>query len=141
MPISYGPKSRAAIAELDGRLQRLLDRYADAADASLDLTIIVGHRGEAAQNAAFAAGASKLAWPHSKHNSLPSKAFDFVPYPFAGGSKEWNDLARFARIAGALKVIANQERIAIRWGGDWDGDGRVVGDETFIDAGHVELLA
>jgi peptidoglycan LD-endopeptidase CwlK len=138
MAIAYGPKSRASIATLDGRLQRLLDRYADDAPPELDVTILEGHRGEAAQNAALASGASTLAWPDSKHNSSPSKAFDFTPYPFAGG-RDWNDLARFARIVGALQLVAAREGLRIRSGLDWDRDGRTA-DETFVDAGHVELV-
>lgn len=137
MPLTYGRRSREAIATLDGRLQRLLHRYADVAPAELDLTIVEGHRGEAAQHAAFVAGASKLDWPQSKHNSQPARAFDFVPYPFAPPG-DWRDLARFARIVGALQLIAAQERIRIRVGLDWDGDGRTA-DESFVDAGHVEL--
>jgi peptidoglycan L-alanyl-D-glutamate endopeptidase CwlK len=139
MAIAYGPRSRVAIATLDGRLQRLLDRYADDAPPELDLTITEGHRGEAAQNAALASGASTLAWPQSKHNTLPARAFDFVPYPFAGTGPDWRDLARFARIAGALQLIAAREGLRIRWGGDWDRDGRTT-DETFVDAGHIELV-
>lgn len=138
MAIAYGPKSRAAIATLDGRLQRLLDRYADDAPVELDLTITEGHRGEAAQNAALASGASTLAWPASRHNTLPARAFDFTPYPFVAPG-DWRDLARFARIAGALQIIAAREGLRIRWGGDWDRDGRTA-DETFVDAGHVELV-
>lgn len=140
MAISYGPASRACIDQLDGRLQRVLYRYADLAPAELDLSIIVGHRGEAAQMAAFNARPqrSKTPWPKSKHNRLPSWAFDFTPYPFAGG-KDWNDLARFARIAGGILIAAAIEKVPVRWGGDWDRDGATL-DETFVDAGHVELI-
>ena len=137
MTISYGRESRAAIATLDGRLQRLLHRYADVAPPELDLKVLEGHRGEAAQHAAFVSGASKLDWPESKHNSQPARAFDFVPYPFSPPG-DWRDLARFARIVGALQLVAAQERIRIRSGLDWDRDGRTA-DETFVDAGHVEL--
>jgi peptidoglycan L-alanyl-D-glutamate endopeptidase CwlK len=138
MSISYGPASRACIEQLDGRLQRVLYRYADLAPAELDLSIIVGHRGEAAQNKAFAEKRSKTPWPKSKHNRLPSLAFDFTPYPFAGG-KDWNDLARFARIAGGILIAAAIEKVPVRWGGDWDQDGATI-DERFVDAGHVELI-
>lgn len=138
--IKYGKNSRSKIAELDGRLQRLLDRYSDSAPADLDLSIICGHRGEAEQNAAYNARPqkSKTPWPKSKHNSLPARAFDFTPYPFDPARKDWTDIARFARVAGALQMIAAQEKINIRWGGDFSEDGRTI-DEKFVDAGHIEL--
>lgn len=114
--IKYGKASRAKIDELDGRLQRLLDRYSDSAPADLDLSITCGHRGEAEQNAAFDAGKSKKRWPESGHNKLPAKAFDFTPYPFKG----WGDTLGFARIQGALRIIAEQEGIELKPMIEWD---------------------
>lgn len=137
MALSYGKESQVNIAQLDYRLQRLLHRFADIAPRELDLTIVCGYRGEAAQNKAFAEGHSKTPWPASKHNLSPSHAFDFTPYPF-DGKKDWDDVAHFARIVGALQLAAALEGIQIRVGIDFSGDGRTV-DERFVDAGHVEL--
>lgn len=114
--IKYGKASRVKIDELDGRLQRLLHRYSDSAPADLDLSVICGHRGEAEQNAAYAAGKSKKRWPESGHNKQPAKAFDFLPYPFHG----WGDTLAFARIQGALRIIAEQEGIALKPMITWD---------------------
>lgn len=114
--IKYGKASRAKIDELDGRLQRLLHRYSDSAPADLDLSIICGHRGEAEQNAAYAAGKSKKKWPESGHNKQPAKAFDFLPYPFKG----WGDSLSFARIQGAIRIIAEQEGIELKPMIEWD---------------------
>lgn len=141
MAITYGKQSRACIEQLDGRLQRVLYRYADWAPPELDLTIIVGHRGEAAQNEAFNARPqrSKTPWPKSKHNRLPSWAFDFRPAPFPS-AEHWKDGVRFGRIAGAILWVAAAERVPVRWGGDWDQDGQSI-DESFLDLGHVELIA
>jgi len=58
-----------------------------------DITVLCGHRGEAEQNAAYAAGNSKLKWPKSKHNKVPSEAVDIVPYPI-----DWEDTAAFERM-------------------------------------------
>ena len=53
-----------------------------------DVSVLCGHRTEAEQNACFNAKppTSKLPWPKSKHNSLPSRAVDMVPYPV-----DWKD--------------------------------------------------
>jgi peptidoglycan L-alanyl-D-glutamate endopeptidase CwlK len=136
--ISYGPASRACIDQLDGRLQRVLYRYADMAPPELDLSIIVGHRGEAAQNEAFRTKKSKTPWPRSKHNRQPSWAFDFRPHPFPS-AEHWKDALRFGRIAGAILWVAASENVPVRWGGDWDQDGQSI-DESFLDLGHVELI-
>lgn len=136
--ISFGPSSRKCIEQLDGRLQRVLYRYADHAPQELDLSIVCGHRGEAAQNEAFRTGKSKTPWPKSKHNSLPARAFDFMPYPFPSAA-HWKDSLRFGRIAGGLILAAAIEHVPVRWGGDWDQDGQSI-DESFLDLGHLELI-
>lgn len=119
--IKYGPASRACIATIDGRLQRLLYEYADRAPDELDVTIVCGARGEAEQNKAFAEGKSKLQWPHSAHNKSPSLAFDYAPYPI-----DWGDRDRFMRVRGALEMCAARLGIALKPVISWD-------------PGHVEL--
>lgn len=138
MAIHYGPASRAQIATLDGRLQRVLYKFANLAPEELDLSVLVGHRGEAEQNAAYNARPqrSKKRWPNSMHNKQPSLAFDFLPYP----ARDWDDVRQFARIAGALQLVAATLGIRLRWGGDWDQDGKTA-DEKFLDAGHLELAS
>ncbi len=106
----------------------------------IDFSVLEGHRGQAAQEAAFAAGNSKLHWPNGKHNKSPSSAVDIAPYPL-----NWNDTQRFVYFAGFImgiaKMIFAQGKIThtIRWGGDWDSDTQVK-DESFRDLGHFELV-
>lgn len=135
--IKYGKQSRGNIEELCSPLQAILHKYADIAPENGDLTIIVGHRGEADQNKAYASGASKVRFPHSKHNSQPSNAFDFVPYPFK--HKDWSDGYRFARIVGGIEIAATLLGFKLRWGGDWDRDGKS-NDQAFMDLGHIEFV-
>lgn len=45
-----------------------------------DCSILCGHRPEDEQRAAFSAGLSKLQFPDSKHNKVPSMAVDAAPY-------------------------------------------------------------
>ena len=98
-----------------------------------DCTILQGHRGEDEQNEYFRTGRSKLQYPNSKHNQLPSLAVDVAPYPI-----DWSDTDRFYFFAGYVKGIADRMGISIRWGGDWDGDTQVR-DQTFMDLPHFEL--
>lgn len=129
----FGVESQRQLATCDPRLQAL----ANEAIKYADFSILEGHRGKEAQNAAYAKGTSKLPWPKGNHNALPSRAFDFAPFPIDWSSKA-TALCRFTFIAGILRTVAVQQGVAIRFGWDWNRnlDPR---DETFLDWGHVEL--
>jgi len=102
-----------------------------------DFTVLEGHRGKEAQEAAFAKGTSKLHYPYGNHNKLPSLAADCAPWPV-----DWTEksvaLARFAFMGGVIRVCATQLGIPVRFGWDWNRnlDPR---DESFLDWPHVEL--
>ena len=100
----------------------------------VDCTIICGYRGLNEQEEAFRLGQSKLHYPDSKHNSLPSKAVDAALYPI-----DWNNKVGFYYFAGIVRGVADRLAIKIRWGGDWDGDADLK-DQTFFDLPHFELI-
>jgi len=107
-----------------------------------DTTIVEGYRDAAAQNKAFAEGKSKLQYPQSKHNKIPSWAVDAAPYV-----KDKIDWTRDQMLffAGYVKACADQlYRIGtishrIRLGADFDMDGDVHND-NFRDEPHFELI-
>ena len=99
-----------------------------------DCAVLCGQRTEEEQNDAFLSGKSQTPWPSSKHNSYPSLAVDVVPYPV-----DWNDLSRFYHFAGFVNATAIALGIAVRWGGDWNGDMRFR-EEKFKDLPHWELI-
>ncbi len=108
---------------------------------NFDCSVIKGKRGEKEQEAAFAAGMTKVHYPDSKHNVEPlSLAADVIPYPV-----DWRNINRFYFFGGYVKGIASQLyflgniKHRIRWGGDWDGDWDIK-DQTFMDLGHFELI-
>jgi len=98
-----------------------------------DCSVIEGRRLKAAQDDAYHSGRSKVKWPNSKHNPIPSQAIDVIPYPV-----DWNDKDRFMVFGGFVKGIATSMGIKIRWGGDWDSDNDFH-DQTFNDYPHFEL--
>ncbi len=132
MPAFSGP-SLAQLATCDERLQKVLT----AAIQHVDFTVLEGHRGQVAQDAAFAKGLSKLKWPHGNHNALPSRAADVAPFPI-DWSEKTTSIARFAFVSGVILVCAHQLGIKVRFGWDWsrDLDPR---NETFLDWPHVEI--
>ena len=133
---SFGERSLGNLGECHADLQVLFGEVVKAFDCS----VIEGHRPEAEQEAAFAAGKSKLKWPQSKHNQQPALAADVVPYPV-----DWNDIKRFYLFGGYVLGVAEQLRRdgrishAVRWGGDWDQD-FTWKDQTFHDLPHFELV-
>lgn len=107
-----------------------------------ELHVIVGHRGQADQDAAYASGASKLKWPNGKHNSLPSLAVDLAPDVIPDNGKadiDWKYVAHFYYLAGVMLAVAYDMGVKLRWGGDWDSDGNLK-ENTFQDLGHFEVV-
>jgi len=131
--ITLGKMSRVHLESCHPKIQRLITELARRVPKSMDFSVTCGHRGEAEQNAAYASGRSTKTWPFSMHNRLPSPAVDLAPYPL-----DWNDTARFARLSGYVQCAADDLGIRIRWGGDWNQDGKS-SDEKFIDMPHFEL--
>lgn len=126
----FGKKSEERLATCHVDIQRLFNEVIK----HYDCTVTCGHRGKDEQDEAVRTGVSKLAWPNSKHNSLPSKAVDVVPFPI-----DWEDMSRFYHFGGFVLAVAKQLGIKIRWGGDWNGDLKFR-DEKFKDLPHFELV-
>ena len=103
----------------------------DSVIVDTDFSVICGHRGEKEQNEAYSTGNSKLKYPKSKHNSMPSMAVDIVPYPL-----DWKNIDSFKALAVEVKKVwdkiptAEREGFDLSWGGDW---------KTFKDMPHYEL--
>jgi peptidoglycan L-alanyl-D-glutamate endopeptidase CwlK len=107
---------------------------------TFDCAILEGYRNEADQEAAFERGATKLHYPHGKHNGNPSMAVDAAPYPI-----DFKDAKRFYYFGGYVMGIAERLKnegkmtYSVRWGGDWDKDTEI-NDQTFFDLVHFELI-
>jgi peptidoglycan LD-endopeptidase CwlK len=117
------------LATCDDRLHALVTAVA----AHIPCVVLEGHRGQAAQDAAFAAGRTKLRWPHGNHNATPARAVDLAPVPI-----DWTDRERFTLFAGFVLGMAAAQGLAVRWGGDWNGNFKVA-DNSFDDLVHFEL--
>jgi hypothetical protein len=110
-----GPTSERRLADCAPDLRRLVAEVVRRLPAAYDITVVTGHRGEAAQNLAFERGHSKLQWPDSAHNTLPAKAVDLAPYP-----TDWNDEPAFAWLHGFASAVAKDLGIRIRRPLTWD---------------------
>lgn len=66
-----------------------------------DFSVLEGHRGEQAQNAAYRKGTSQVRWPNSAHNKTPSLAVDIAPYPI-----DWENISRFNEMIIRFDTVA-----------------------------------
>lgn len=133
-PWIFGEKSKEALSTTHPKLRLLCNiviMYQDVA-------IREGHRGPEEQEAHYRAGRTKVRWPNSKHNSMPSEAIHILPMPI-NYSGDFKNLARYYFLAGRVKQIAESLGIQVRWGGDWDSD-LDFSDQSFDDLAHYEIL-
>lgn len=96
----------------------------------ISITVICGHRDKEAQEAAVKGGFSKLQFPKSKHNKLPSLAVDVAPLN-TFGKISWNNVSEFERMLEVVVSIAKKNNIKIRLGRDF---------KSFKDYPHIELV-
>lgn len=103
--------------------------------------ITCGYRDKDDQEKAFAEGKTKLHYPNGNHNKLPSNAVDAYPAPI-----NMNNLSLFYNFAGFVQGIAQQMLVnkqmnhAIRWGGNWDNNGKLNMPGQLNDLVHFELI-
>ena len=119
---SFSKKSRERLNTCHPKLREICEELIK----HKDFVVICGHRGEAEQNDCFDRGVSKLRFPKSKHNQLPSLAVDLAPYPI-----NWNDIESFKELSKAFKIIAAEKGIDVSSGADW---------KSFVDYPHYELI-
>ena len=127
----FGKTSKRKLSECDEKLQQI----AYVAIKGYGFTVICGHRNKEDQDKAHEQGFSELKYPKSKHNCVPSKAFDIIPD--TGG---WNaGREQFILMIGMIKGIALNLGISIRVGLDFNSDNDLKND-NFIDSAHIELI-
>lgn len=117
----FGDKSKERLSQSHPDLQRIFNEVIKTYDCKVEC----GYRDKEAQERAHRDGFSKVHFPNSKHNHLPSLAVDVIPYPV-----DWTNVERFKELGGLVKETAEGMGIKIRWGGDF---------EKWKDYPHYEL--
>jgi hypothetical protein len=109
----------------------LLQVICNEAIKKIDFSVICAYRGKDEQNLAFKRGNSKLKYPNSRHNHLPSFAVDLYPYPV-----DLKDIKRFHELAEIMlktsDIVLKDSGYFLRWGGNYKGN--------FKDYPHFELI-
>jgi peptidoglycan L-alanyl-D-glutamate endopeptidase CwlK len=108
----------------------------------VDCIILEGYRNQEDQEKAFAAGNTKLHWPNGKHNHQPSMAVDVTTYPIDFKNEK---LAIWfgGYVLGIAQKLKDEGKMThgVRWGGAWDGLGKLDTHGQLQDPGHFELIS
>jgi len=128
----FSKRSLRKLATCHPDLQRLFREVIK----HFDCMVGEGYRGKQRQASLFNQGRSRLEFPNSEHNKVPSRAIDAAPWPV-----DWTDRDRFHFFAGFVLSEAIKLGIPIRWGGCWSGNW-VNGfrNNKFDDLAHFELI-
>lgn len=130
----YGKTSKERLSTVDPRLQAVFDWALRL--GLVDISIIEGYRGKERQNSFFPKK-SRVRYPNSKHNSIPSQAIDAAP--FVNGEISWKRV-HCIYLAGIIVCLGAVMGVRIRWGGNWDMDGEPITDQDFQDLVHYEVI-
>jgi hypothetical protein len=102
----------------------------------MDFKVTCGHRGKAAQDKAYAEGASTKKYPNSNHNTIPSRSVDIDPWPV-----DFTNIQRYRDLGFFVMGIAAAQGKDIIWGADWDHDYKINPKPgTLVDWGHFEVV-
>ena len=128
--------SKERLDTCDTHLQRIVNAVAQ----EMNIQVICGHRSKEDQDKAWEEKKSKVRYPHSKHNSIPSQAVDLAPLKIVDGHRviDWNDKQGFQDLANLMFKYADKFGIHIRWGGDFNMDGTKTTNDSW-DMPHWEL--
>lgn len=113
----------------------------------IDVGVAEGHRGKERQNSLFQKKKTKVHWPNSKHNTLPSDAIDLVVFVKDFGYIDENSAPKKYRqyygfLAGIINAYCFEKNYNIRWGGDWNSNADFnEPSQNFDDLVHFEITS
>lgn len=139
MSFKLGKRSQQRLEGVNPKLVAVVRRAIEL--TKQDFMVICGVRTLAEQKKLYAQGRTApgriVTWTlRSRH--LPAadgfgRAVDLCPFPV-----DWNDLRKFDAIAKAMFAAAEELNTPIRWGADWDRDGKPR-ERGESDSPHFEL--
>jgi peptidoglycan L-alanyl-D-glutamate endopeptidase CwlK len=135
-----GNKSKDKLKGVHPTLVRVIERAIEL--SSQDFMVLEGLRTPERQAELYAQGRTKpgqvVTWTLKSRHFVQADgwghAVDIAPYPL-----DWNDIKKFEAIADAMFQASKELGTPIRWGADWDQDGRPR-EKGETDSPHFELV-
>ncbi len=142
MTFSLSARSLKRLNGVHPDLRRVIQRAILKSDQ--DFAVLEGVRTPERQKHLYAQGRTrpgpKVTWTlNSRHfinrDTGFGHAVDLVPYPV-----DWTDPKKFDAISRAMFAAADELGVKIRWGADWDRDGKPR-ERGESDSPHFELVS
>lgn len=144
MAFRLGAQSLARLKGVHPQLVRVVQRAIEI--STVDFMVLEGVRTPQRQRELYAQGRTKpgpkVTWTLTSNHFVKSDGFghavDLVPWPV-----DWEGPTRFPKfdeISRAMFAAADELGVKIRWGADWDGDGKPR-ERGETDSPHFELGA
>jgi len=154
---SFGKSSRGELDTCDKRLIIGLEKALSW--GIMDITVLYGHRDPFEQFELYQKGREEVngEWVIankskvvttkvgfrmlSRHNYSPSLAVDVAPYinGRAVYGRNEQEVRQVLVLAGIVLAAFKAVDIPVTWGGNWDGDGEPLTDQTFNDLLHFQV--
>jgi len=140
MTYSLGQQSRARLKGVHPDLVKVVELAIKK--TATDFLVLEGVRTPARQKELYAQGRTRpgqvVTWTLTSNHFAKADGFghavDLAPYPV-----DWNDLKKFDAISKAMFAAAAELGIRIRWGADWDQDGKSR-ERGESDSPHFEIM-
>ena len=138
---SLGAQSRARLKGVHPQLVRVVERAIEL--TTVDFMVLEGVRTPQRQRELYAQGRTKpgpvVTWTLTSNHFVKADGFghavDLCPWPV-----DWTDLKKFDAISRAMFAAAEELGVKIRWGADWDRDGKPR-ERGESDSPHFELAS
>lgn len=140
MAFSFSKLSASRLEGVHPDLVRVVRRALSI--SKIDFMVVEGVRTPARQRQLYAKGRTapgpKVTWTLNSNHFVDKKtgfghAVDLLPAPY-----DWKNLKDFDLMAEAMFEAARLENVRIRWGADWDRDGKPR-ERGETDSPHFEL--
>lgn len=140
MPFSFSQRSLKALEGVHPKMRAVVFRALELSE--VDFMVVEGVRTPLRQKQLYAKGRTapgpKVTWTLKSNHFINERtgyghAVDLLPAPY-----DWKDLAPFNKVAKAMFQAADELNVPIRWGADWDRDGKPR-ERGETDSPHFEL--
>jgi len=138
---TLGKTSRARLKGVHPQLVRVVERAIEL--TQVDFLVLEGVRTPQRQRELYAQGRTKpgpkVTWTLTSNHFVKADGFghavDLCPWPV-----DWTDLKKFDAISRAMFAAADELGVKIRWGADWDLNGKPR-ERGESDSPHFELAS